>query len=87
MINVLWYSRTAGFGRREIEYDENGVRYISHTQTAYTVEMYETFKEYMPTGYKVTTPFPADTDARISLLNKDGTCNRPDAAVQSSHLP
>jgi len=60
--------------------DENGVRYISHTQTAYTVEMYETFKEYMPTGYKVTTPFPADTDARISLLNKDGTCNRPDAA-------
>ena len=38
------------------------------------------FNEFMPDNYKVTTPFPADKDSKLSLLNKDGTCNKPSPA-------
>ena len=38
-------------------------------------QLSERLKKNMPSNYKVTTPFPADTESRLSLLNKDGSCN------------
>ena len=35
--------------------------------------------EYMPPNYKVSSPYPIDSEYKLSLRNKDGTCNKPPA--------
>jgi hypothetical protein len=39
--------------------------------------MYAAFQHHMPKNFKVTKPFPTDSELKLSLCNKDGTCNRP----------
>ena len=59
--------------------DENGVRWTELTQTDYIKDLYSMASEYMPPNYKVSSPYPTDSEYKLSLRNKDGTCNKPPA--------